>query len=300
MQAGLRALWVLVALLPVVSGAAAQAPATPVPLVTVEAEPFAEPAHPLQGAISTNVTTRVSCALVEGIPGVPVTYSVLGAPPWANPTLSPATEVLPPALCEEGWLVGHSTLTVTVDDTAPARAPSDIVVEAAAGASGRQERANATVPIEAHFFSILEVQLDEAIQDVAVGSSVRFAVELRNLGNGPAELTFTLTQAPETVQAAVPEPFVLASRHEGAEEMTRVVEIELTAPAGSSFTNRVEVANYDISSAYADDPTKLGDAVSVSLLVTVKGEAAEKLAATPAPVVLALLALALAARAFRH
>lgn len=289
----------LLLLAAVVPLAAAQSPAPDVPLATLAIDPFPEPARPLQGPVSTNVTARVSCTLAEGLPGVAVSYRIVGSPSWSNPTVSPASEVVPPAACRDGYATSRATLTVTVDANAPAHTPTDLLVEVVAGSPPRETRADASVALEARFFSILEVTLPNAIQDVAPGATARFPLTLRNAGNGPTSISFVVTNAPTSLEPSVPEPLVLPSRlQEGDSSRTLVLEVK--APEGGPFTNHVENVNYEIQSADAADDKVVGDVSSISLLVRVQGESAQMLSSVPAAPALPFLALGLAAWAFRR
>jgi hypothetical protein len=284
-------------LLLVVPSAAAQD--LPVDLVTVEIAPFEEPARPLQGAIATEATVRVSCAHANPPGIVHVTHMIAETPTWASTLVSPATDTAGPERCESGYVTFIATLTTNVSDQAPAHAPAPIVMASQVGGASPDE-GRASVDVSAAWFSIVDVQLAEAIAVVAPGASHTFAVKLTNLGNGETEVTLTPGDVGEGISVRVSEPFRLGSTQAGSNDISREATIEVTADDASGFVNRVAVANVHITSAYAADATQSGDDASVSVLVTVRGGTAETLDRIPAPsLLLALLGGALVARARR-
>lgn len=284
----------LVALLPV---ATAQAP---VDLVTVEVAPFDAAVKPLQGSQTTEATVRVSCALAEAPGGIPVTHAIVEAPTWATVVVSPKEAVARPESCEMGWVSFIATITVTVDQLAPADAPTPIILESTAGSGSAQHAGRGEVNVTAAWFSILDVQIVEAMAVVAPGGTHTFPLKLENFGNGDTEITITETTTGAGISVRLPDAFRLGSKQQGSSDVSREVGIEVTADEERGFVNRVATTTLAITSAYAGDPTQQGDDATVSLLVTVRSGALETAANIPAPpVLLALLSAAVLLRARR-
>lgn len=298
----LRASWWLLVLSLAVPGALAQT--GPVETATLVVEPFVGPIAPLQENAATPFTARISCLLLEPTTGTPVTYSVVAKPEWTNVTLSPSADVVRPAACQastDGWATLSGSLSATVDAAAPAFEPADVTIEVLAGVGGpRQARAEATVPVEAGYFSILSVDLEEAIKVAPPDSTTRFPLVLSNLGNGASEVQFLVESATGPITVEVPPTFLLESPVTGNRSNRAQLDVLVHAEPASGFINKVTQVNLKVLSRYAQDPTLTGDETSVSLLLTVRSESLTKLE-TPAPALaLALLALGLAAWSFRR
>lgn len=287
----------LLMVLGVLPFAAAQAP---VELVTVEVAPFDEPVKPLQGTQTTEATVRVSCALAEPPASIVVTYNVPEAPAWATVLVSPSSDTAGPERCQTGYVTFIATLTVQANDQAPADVPAPIVLEARAGSGGAEHVERGEVNLTATWFSILDVQVVEAVAVVAPGATHAFPLKIANFGNGDTDVTITETERGEGITVRVPDTFRLGSKQQGSNDVSREVSIEVAADDARGFVNRVAVASLLVTSAYAADASQVGDDATVSLLVTVRSGAFETAANIPAPgPLLALLSAAALLRAFR-
>lgn len=284
----------LVGLFPV---ALAQAPLA---LVTVDLAPFDAPVRPLQGAQTTEATVRVSCALAEAPGNLRVRHAIVDAPPWATVVVSPSEDVAGPERCQMGYATFVAVVAVNVSDQAPADVPRTLTLESRAGSGEGGGIARDSVDVTASWFSILDVQLPEAIAVVPPGGSHAFPVKLTNFGNGATDVTIRVGDVSEGISVRVPDPVRLGSKQQGVNDISQDVDLVVVADEASGFVNRVAVANLALTSTYASDGTQVGDESTVSLLVTVRTGAAERAAAIPAaPPLLALLFAAALPRAFR-
>lgn len=241
-----------------------------VELATFSIDPFADMVRPLQSPVSTTMHARVSCALADGIRGVPVQYQFVEAPAWATVVSSPASDVLATESCEGGWLIAESMLIVTVSDQAPGFVPTPIVVELVAGPSGREERRSASVNVTASYFSIVDVQVPESIVTMAPGSERALDVVLTNFGNGDTRIEIVVERASPEITVTAPDPFVLESKQAGGNDISRTVAFRVQAAPADGLVNRVATFDARVHSAYAKDDSFVGDASTVSFVVTVQ------------------------------
>lgn len=288
----------LVPLLLLAPLALAQAPE--VELLSVEMEPFAEPAKPLQSPVSTTLRLRVSCTLAEPT-GIIVTYTVTAHPEWASVVISPAADNVPIESCSDGYASREATLTAMVSDQAPAYAPARLEVEARAGTGSRQNTARAEAALEASYFSILDVQMPEASIVLSPGTSRDATLKVTNFGNGNTRVDVVLEPKPASLLVQVPPSFTLESKQAGGNRISEEVVVRIAAPPERGYVNRVEAFSVKLTSSWTGAGSDKGDSSTHSWVVTVRtaAEAAEKVAAIPAPAFAALVALALAARLSR-
>lgn len=289
-----RILLALVLLAPL---ALAQAP---IPLVELSIDPFADLAKPLQAPVSTAIHARVSCALVRGPNGIPISYSVVSAPAWATVTIDPPTDVIEPLVsCDTtsgGWVTREAVLSLQANDRAPAEAPAPIEVEVRA--DGTEEAALASVDVAASFFSILDVELIEAIHTMSPGATKEIVITVTNHGNGATRVTFETAEIGEGLTVALPDPFVLESAQSGGTRLSEDAIVRVTTADRSGFVNEVGIINLRILSAFEGDPSQEGDESQASLLVTTRtGIPASR--DVPGPEIAAIGAALLAGAAMR-
>lgn len=266
-----------------------------------------ENVKPLQGPVSFSGTaTLVSdYSSVTGVIGIPVTYSVTKQPAWATVLVSPATDVFPapqPGGASTSYTASRSfTVTVTASDNAPAFQADQIEITASANnAQGGQpiSPGKGQVPITATYFSIIDVQLTEAIKVERPQTPVIFPVKITNFGNANTKVTFDIGPGTsEQLQTPLPNPVTLQSKQAGGNQISSDVQLTIQTPYKNGYMNEVGIVNYKLTSAYALDPKLKGDESSVSVLVTTRGFYVP--ATSPLVFVGLIGALALALRRFR-
>lgn len=267
--------------------------------IDAEIAPFADLVVPLQGPQQTTMVTRVSCALGDPVVGTPITYTVVDPPAWLSATISPASDVAPVGLCADGYSEARSAeIIVTASDQAPAFAPILLVVEIAVGTGERAQKERVSVNVSASYYSVLDVQVPEALATIPPGGSHDFQIPVVNFGNAPTRVEAVVAQRGDGIVVSLPPPLVLGSRQQGASDIAGTIVIGVSAPEDGGFVNRAETVNINVSSSYANDDSYGGDSSTISFLVTVRSGAAA--AAENAPVAspglpLLLAALALAA-----
>ncbi|HET6404171.1 MAG TPA: hypothetical protein VFH78_05950 [Candidatus Thermoplasmatota archaeon] len=239
-----------------------------------------ENVKPLQGPVSfTGTVTFIGdYSGLTGVVGIPVTYSVSKAPAWASVLISPANDVFPaPSNAQPGTSYSQSktiTITVTASDQAPAFTPDTIEITATtqgAGAGGRSFSGKGNVPITATYFSIIDVQLAEAIKLERPQTPVNFPVKVSNFGNANTKVSFEVVDISPGLEYTLPIPVVLQSRQAGGSQISADIQLTIQTPYKNGYMNEVGTANYRVTSAYALDPKLTGDTSTVSLLITTRG-----------------------------
>ena len=271
----LAATFVATALLSLVPTAAAQQQAQ----ISVVLNPPSEPVKPLQAPISFTgtVTLIADSSAYSGIIGVPVAYTVTKQPAWANVLVSPSTDIFPVGTSTPSQNFQSSrpiTVTVTASDAAPAFQADQIEITATTTSTpgGKAVSGKGNVPITADYFSIIDVQLAEAIKVERPQSVVSFPVKISNYGNANTKVTFTIGDGTsQNLQVPVPNPVTLQSKQAGGNQISADIPLNIQTPYKNGYMNEVGIVNYKITSAYALDPKIKGDESSVSVLVTTRG-----------------------------
>ena len=237
--------------------------------LSLRAEPVTARVMPLSGAGEARLVLSGPC-------GAPVDLRIVERPAYADAVVSPASLRL-------DGCGGNATLSVRFGPQAPAFVAQEIVVEAKSGS----ETASATVLFEPDYFSILDVQASDAMREVPPRGTASFPLGVANLGNGAARVAVELVDASPGLNVTLPEGFVLAPPSAGADDSMRNLTVEVRTQGGAGWRNEAGVVTVAVRSWSADDPTREGDRMTVSFVVTEKGFDA------PAPGLLPLLALAL-------
>jgi len=282
---------------------AAEAQAGPQYNVVLSLTPPTEKVKPLQGQINFNGKVDYSGdpSSQGNLVGVPVSYKVTKAPAWAAVTISPGSDVI--TVNANGNVVSGSKnfiVSVTASDQAPAFQSDTIEITATVTPSTPQtppKNAAQSVPIQADYFSILDVQLAQAIQQDRPQSTVTFPVKITNLGNGNTKVSFAIAEGgnPMNLNAPLPIPVTLQSKQAGGNAIAAEIPLQIQLPYKNGYMNEVGVVTYKITSNYALDSKLKGDETTLSVLVTTKGFY------VPGPeMVLVLGVLAVAAAAFRR
>lgn len=235
---------------------------------------------PLQGPVTFGgtVTLTADYTGVTGVIGIPVTYSVTKQPAWANVLVSPATDVFPsptnPSPGSSYTSAKQITVTVTASDQAPAFQADQIEITATTTPStqGKQAVGKGNVPITATYFSIIDVQLTEAIKVERPQTPVIFPVKVTNFGNANTKVTFDIGEGTSaSLQVPIPNPITLQSKQAGGNQISSDVQLTVQTPYKNGYMNEVGIVNYKLTSAYALDTKVKGDESSVSVLVTTRG-----------------------------
>ena len=247
--------------------------------VTVALNAPTEPVKPLQSPLTfTGTVTFISdYSAITGIIGVPVQYTVSKQPSWATVLVNPASDVFPvgPPSGTQTQYQGSRpiTITVTATDQAPAFQADQIEITAttSAGAPNTPKTGKGTATITADYFSIIDVQLPEAIKVERPQTSTAFPVKISNYGNANTKVTFEVVQVGDGIQYTLPVPLTLQSKQAGGNQISADVPLSIQTPYKNGYMNEVGTINYKLTSAYALDPKLKGDESTVSVLLTTRG-----------------------------
>lgn len=250
--------------------------------LTISLNPPSEAVKPLQNPISFtgSVTFTSDYSSLTGVIGIPVQYTVSQKPAWATVIVNPASDVFPAPQAGAGsagtsyTITRPITITVSASDQAPAFQADTIEITGtttAAPGGGTAKSGKGTAPISAEYFSIIDVQLAEAIKVERPQTAVTFPVKVSNFGNANTKVTFEVIDRAENLQVNIPIPVVLQSRQNGGSAISADVALQIQTPYKNGYMNEVGTVNYKLTSAYALDPKKKGDESSVSVLLTTRG-----------------------------
>jgi hypothetical protein len=238
--------------------------------------------------------------------GMNVQYSITRLPPWAQATISPATDHPNGDLCQGGQLTLRTFLSVSVTDQAPAFAPDSVELAASVTDSAHAVGTGRTsFPIAASYFSILDVSSPIATIGVPPSQSGVVPILITNLGNANTKVTFTIESPANDFSVRVPVPVLLESKQSGGTQASRTVPIEIYRTERVDSTSETVTVKW--SSAYALDPKVIGDSGKFSFVVTSAEGSAQpqeppvnKLKDVPGPalplVLVALVAIGVALR----
>ncbi len=245
--------------------------------IIVKLSPASGDLKPLQGFVTVagQATYTADPTARSSVIGVPIQYTVKNAPSWASVTITPQSDVIAPPSTpgqSESTTVSF-TVIISASDQAPAFSPSTLEIQAIATkpAAGAAATGVGSVPIQAGFFSIIDVQLAESIKVDRPQTPVIFPLTITNFGNANTKVSFEVLQKTESLEVPVPVPVTLQSKQAGGNIITATVPLTIQTPYKNGYMNEVGVVNYKITSAYALDPKLKGDETVVSVLVTTKG-----------------------------
>lgn len=252
---------------------------------------------PLQGSISFQGTATfvAESTAQSSFTGVQITYSVKSAPAWASVTISPQTDVFTfgSTPTPGATVTGTKTFSVTVSasDQAPAFSPGPIEIQAVTSTTPAFKAANGlgSVPIEADYFALIDLNLAEKIKVDRPQTPVIFPLTITNLGNANTKVNFELADYTQNLQVPVPDSVTLQSRQAGGSTNQQTVNLQVQTPYKNGYLNEVGVVNFKVISHYALDPKKKAPDETVSVLVTTKGF---YVPGAELPAVLALLGVA--------
>ena len=248
--------------------------------IVLSLTPPSEKVKPLQGQIvfQGKVDFTGEPSNQGNLIGVPIEYKVTKQPAWAAVTISPGSDVIALTQGSGGQFIGSKTFTVSVtaNDQAPAFQSDTIEITVTAKPTvpnTPQKSAAQAVPIQADFFSILDVQLAQAIQQDRPQSTVTFPLRITNLGNGNTKVNFAIAEGgnPQNLNAPLPIPITLQSKQAGGNAIMAEVPLQIQLPYQNGYMNEVGVVTYKITSNYALDSKLKGDETTLSVLVTTKG-----------------------------
>lgn len=246
--------------------------------LTITVTPPSDPIKPLRAPtiVSGSVSMVADGTVFTGVTGVQVTYSVSKAPSWATVIISPATDIFAPGQPQPGTQVTVTkpiSISITTTDLAPAFAPDSIEISATSTPTpgGKAVNGKQSFPISADYFSIVDVNLQEAVKIDRPQQPVVFNLKVTNFGNANTKVTVTPGDHSENLQVAAPVPVILQSKQTGGSQISTDIPLTIQTPYHNGYLNEVGQATYKITSAYALDSKLTGDASQVTVVLTTRG-----------------------------
>ncbi|MEA3199341.1 MAG: hypothetical protein QOE90_769 [Thermoplasmata archaeon] len=240
---------------------------------------FADPIKPLRPAVcqTSTVTITASADSYSGLIGVPVTFSVTKQPAWATVVLSPTTAIFPiqaGAGAASPTFSGTTPLQICISttDQAPAFSNDQVAVSGTTtGQSGGAVTGGTAFQIGADYFSIIDVNLQEAVKVDRPQTPVVFPVKITNLGNANTKVTITPDTVTGDLTAPAPQPSILQSKQAGGSQISQDIQLTVQTPYHNGYLNQVGTVTYKVTSAYALDPKLTGDSSVISVVLTTRG-----------------------------
>lgn len=243
-----------------------------------------EPVKPLQGTVSFTGTVSLTADYtgVTGPVGIPVQYNAPNKPAWATVVINPQQDVFsaPSGAPGSASYTVTKTITVTVSASgdAPAFVPQTLEITGTTSATpnGNPINGKGTTTVQAAFFSIIDVNLQEAIRVDRPQTAVSFPVKVTNLGNANTKVTFDIGEGstidgPNALKPILPNPITLQSKQAGSSQTSTDVLLTVQTPYKNGYMNEVGVMNYKLTSTYALNPALKGDESQLSVLITTRG-----------------------------
>lgn len=245
-----------------------------------------ETVKPLQGTVEASALVNLQADYSGGaqLVGIPVSFTVT-CPAWATCTPNPASGVFPPPQGGTAPTGGSYSQTMTVkvlisaSEQAPAFTPQPLTIVASTspGSSGTPITGTGATVVEAAYFSILDVQVQNSIVVDRPQSTINIPVSVNNLGNAQTKVNFqiaegsTVGDVENALQPQLPPPTVLGSKQAGSTVTKADILLTVQAPYKNGYMNEVGTLIYKITSSYALNPALQGDESQLSVLITTRG-----------------------------
>lgn len=237
---------------------------------------FVDPIKPLRPAVCQpgKVNLVSDATAVAGVIGVPVSIKATKSPPWANVIVSPSS-----ALFEISPAPGETSINsevnfqvcITTSDQAPAFVNDQVELTATTTNPAASQTGTTTFPIGADYFSILDVNVLEAVKVDRPQTPVIFPVKITNLGNANTKVTITPTEHTGNIDVITPPQYILQSKQAGGSQISQDVALTIQTPYHNGYLNEVARSDYKVTSAYALDPKLVGDTGTISVVLTTRG-----------------------------
>lgn len=239
---------------------------------------FADPIKPLRPAscVTSTVTLTGSPDAYTGLIGVPVTFAVVKQPAWASIILSPTTAIFPSpsgagAASQNFVSTTPLQICVSTTDQAPAFQNDVVQISGTTNVPSGSQSGGTSFQVGADYFSIIDVNLQEAVKVDRPQTPVVFPVKITNFGNANTKVTITPDVITGDLQAPAPQPVILQSKQAGGSQTQADVQLTIQTPYHNGYLNQVGTASYKVTSAYALDSKLAGDSSVISVVLTTRG-----------------------------
>lgn len=239
--------------------------------------PYDQPIKPLSGFAAIPISVQYCFTAGVGTVPTAVALTVAESPPWAVASISPGTlylqVVTAGADTAQKCVTGQARMLVSTTADAPAFTPANLRVSAAAAQNGDLKPSTGAdqTQIQADFFSIIDASAAQTIAIARPQTQVTYPITVTNFGNANTKLFFEITSKPEGWQVQEPIPITLEARQQGGKQTSSTVNLNILTPYRNGYLNEVGAVTMKVTSNYALDTKKPGDATQVSVLTTTRG-----------------------------
>ncbi len=247
------------------------------PTIEVEVGTFDGPIRPLSETKEVTITVKYTYfgpAGASGLVPVRVALQATDVPPWAVATLNPPA-VFMPIQAGQGLTTVTKTAKLMISTTADAPALTPVTIKVKANSDGNSylnpANGEGQTTVTADYFGLLDGVAGTTIQIAKPQEQVSYPITVTNLGNGQTKVFFEITGAPEGWQVVTPQPVVLEARQQGGKKTAETIQLQIQTPYRNGYLNEVGVVGLRITSVYALNADKKGDATNVNVLTTTKG-----------------------------
>lgn len=274
--------------------------------MTVELAPLSGTLAPFQGAVTSEVTTRVSCALAAQSPqtGLAVTYAVTTKPAGVLAIVLPPQDVADAKACDQGFVVLKAQLSMTVSAAVAAFQDAEAIVEAKVAPPSGPQSATATAKAPVAYYGGVQMSAPEKLKEVKPGDAGTFLVTVRNTGNAASTIAFTVTPTEGvTVEPIAPVTLATAAGGGSTDAAKTDLEVRFRAAPAEGLVNRGDPITLKATPSAQQDPKLVGPVAQLGLRVNtvqVTEQSAEPNDSPAGGLVGALAALAVVAVASRR
>jgi hypothetical protein len=236
-----------------------------------------DPIMPLGAQRQIGITIRysitsVSPALWDAVYGgqlAIINLEVGNTPPWCTAVISPnivSTNI------RSSFQSTNATLTVQIDDTAPAFTGGAIQiiarVDKVAFIEGRETTYD--VPFTPGYLPTIKFNAPDTgnFMEIGPGDIANFPVEIENLGNAKTEVTFKVLNTPQGWSPTITSTIVLGT---DGTESKETVNFVIQPPFGIGYHNEREVFQVAMKPSYFFNPTLEGKEYVLSFVVRNRG-----------------------------
>lgn len=217
--------------------------------------------EPISGAEELTINYRYRAGeQAYSLNPVPITFQVSGEPSWANVVLSDRVAFVQVAQGEPTDEQESVTLTVSVNQDAPAfeKAQFEIQAEAAEGTCVTVADGSADVEITPGFLERWSTEFDQKILQFGQNSAFQIPVSVINNGNGGIEVQFEQIERDESkvngraLDVVVPSGFKVVGSEAQNSENQQTFSVDVQTPFRNGYMNERFPLAVQVSGRSAD------------------------------------------------
>lgn len=211
---------------------------------------------PLGDPETLPIAVAYDCTRQDPAEETTIVLDVVESPDWLTVALDPARlhDTVDPTTCaaDDGRRTVEADTHLTADGGAPARVPANLTVQATVALADGNHTAEATVPVQAAFYSVVRLDGPTHLRTPA-DQAAGIPVHVRNDGNGPIQVTLQVAEADDGLDLQMPDPGVApAPWQDGEPTWNGTIVADGQDPA------TLYEATIEVHPRYAEDPTVAG------------------------------------------